>query len=338
MGISVCSMVVCVGWQSKMDNAEMATTSTDGMAPTGSLINPVVVVGSANQDIVVSVDRIPCEGETILGDSVAYLPGGKGLNQACAAASSAHPAYFIGSIGHDEAGAQLLTALGDAGVDTFRVHVRDDISSGTAHILVSQAGGNQIVVVPGANFALTAAEVRQSLESIPGSPVVVLQGEIPLECLVEAAAVTEEKRGRVVLNLAPVMEVPPSLLQASDPLVVNEYEAGLMLGRAAPNGIDAAMEAAKVLLNRSQSVIVTLGKVGSVIAQGHDVIHVAHFDVPEVVDTTGAGDAFVGVLSAQLAAGRDLVESATIATRAAAYSVTRAGASQSYSAIRENFA
>lgn len=298
---------------------------------------PVVVVGSANQDVVVEVQRIPLAGETVLGHSPKQTPGGKGLNQACASASAGARTYFVGAVGDDGAASMLLGALGSVGVDVSQVVVKEGSPSGTAHILVAEDGANQIVVVAGSNGALLPAEVRGGLEAVPHSPVTVLQGEIPLECLLEAAKVTEEREGRLVVNLAPVMEVPREFLRHCDPLVVNEHEAGLMLGAPTPSTVAEAKEATERLLRWSPSVIVTIGKQGGVVGTPGSVEHVPPFDVPQVVDTTGAGDAFVGVLSALLAEGHDLLQAAKGATRAAAYSVTRPGASESYSAIREQF-
>lgn len=296
---------------------------------------PVVVVGSANQDIVVRVDRVPLLGETILGESVAYLAGGKGLNQACAAASAGADTFFVGAVGADAAGEQLRAALTDAGVDVRFTAELPGVASGTAHILVSEGGGNQIVVVPSANSQVSPAAAQEALDGVTGAPIVVLQGEIPFETTLEAARMARSRGGRAVFNLAPAAKVPAELLELSTPLVVNEFEAGLVLEAPAPTTAAEAEDAAAALLELSPEVIVTLGALGSVVADAEGITYLPAAKVDQVVDTTGAGDAFVGVLAAELAQGRALLEAAELATAASGASVTRAGASGSYSAIRE---
>ncbi len=295
----------------------------------------VLVVGSANLDVVVGVPRLPKLGETILGSDVVYLPGGKGLNQACAAAMTGTRTYFAGAVGGDEAGAQLLEAMRARGVDVSWTPELQGVASGTAHILVSEGGGNQIVVAPAANGHVTPESVREAFERIPHARVLVLQGEIPFESCLEAAELMEERGGRVVFNLAPAAVVPERLLELADPLVVNEFEAGLVLGEEPPEGMAQGATAAANLAENSRSVIVTLGGAGAVVAGPSGVTRVPPTDVDRVVDTTGAGDAFVGVLAAELSDGASLEEAARQASRAAAATVRLPGASESYDAIGE---
>lgn len=295
----------------------------------------VLVVGSANQDVVVGVPRLPALGETILGDSVVYLPGGKGLNQACASAMTNTPTFFAGAVGDDESGRRLLEGMGARGVNVSLTSVTSETASGTAHILVSEDGGNQIVVVPAANTQVNESVVRAAFQAVPQATVLVLQGEIPFASCLIAARLMEERGGRTVFNLAPAAAVSPELLSLADPLVVNEFEAGIVLGEAAPTGPAEALDAALKLSDLSRSVIVTLGGQGSVVFEAGLGTIIDPSPVERVVDTTGAGDAFVGVLAAELAAGEDLLGAAAQASRAAAATVTRQGASQSYDAIGE---
>lgn len=293
----------------------------------------VLVVGSANQDIVVGVDRLPLLGETILGSGVAYLPGGKGLNQACASAMTGTPTHFVGAVGDDEAGAHLLAAMMARGVDVSLTPLLEGIPSGTAHILVSRDGGNQIVVVPSANSEVAVESVRDAFAALPAANVLVLQGEIPFNVCLAAAELMEARGGRVVFNLAPAAQVPAELLSLADPLVVNEFEAGIVLGRPAPTSVREGAQAAEDLLDHCRSVIVTLGGDGSAIAYPGGAAVIEATKVDEVVDTTGAGDAFVGVLAAELSKGSGLEEAPRLASRSAAATVTLPGASQSYDAI-----
>ena len=240
----------------------------------------VMVVGSANQDIVVEVPRQLVFGETILGESVQYIPGGKGLNQGCAAASTGLSTYFVGSVGDDAAGEQLLGALTKAGADVSLTKVSPGTPSGTAHILVDAEGSNQIVVVPSANNDVDADQVRAAFQTIPEAKVLVLQGEIPLEPSALAQELMEERGGRVVFNLAPATQVPERMLSLSDPLVVNEFEAGIVLGVKPPRNPDEAIALVPALLEKTRSVIITLGKQGAVVADPSAVTAISEHHVP----------------------------------------------------------
>ncbi|MFT0846258.1 ribokinase [Actinomycetaceae bacterium L2_0104] len=295
----------------------------------------VLVVGSANQDIVVRVPRVPGEGETILGSSLSHLSGGKGLNQACACGATGVTTVFLGAVGRDEAGEQLLQTLKENDVLTSRVQHIEEIPTGTAHILVSDEGGNQIVVVAGANGEVDSGYTKQEMAQLPDTAVVVLQGEIPFDTNREAALFAEERGIRTVFNLAPAAEVSPQLLELADPLVVNEFEAGLVAGVNPPRNAQEATVAAELLAQKCRSVIVTLGAAGSVVMEGGECTYIAADKVEEVVDTTGAGDAFVGVLASELAGGSSLVEAAERASHAAGRTVTRSGAATSYGVIRD---
>lgn len=298
----------------------------------------VLVVGSANQDLVVSTPRIPAVGETIIGTALTFVSGGKGLNQACACASAGADTVFLGAVGDDENGRRLLDTLSAAGVNVSKT-ARVSQPTGTAHILVSPDGGNQIVVVPGANGEVSPQYSLEQAMTFPLPAAVVLQGEIPLDTNLAVAKWAEEVGARVVFNLAPAMTVPHELLALSNPLVVNEFEAGLVLGEAAPSNEQEAIASACALAQNAKSVIVTLGAAGSVVAwdEGEEVAVIPPSPVDLVADTTGAGDAFVGVLAAELAGGQELLGAARAASAAAALTVTEAGASASYFKIRERY-
>jgi len=282
----------------------------------------VVVVGSANVDLVVDVPRHPAGGETILGGDLRRTPGGKGANQAVAAVrAGAADTTFVGALGRDESADLLLASLDGAGVRTDTVD-RVDAPTGTALITVSPDGENAIVVAPGANSRVRvgAAQARR----IAAADVVLAQLEIPLDAVVAAAR--ERREGALfVLNAAPSRDLPDTLWEQLDVLVVNEHEAADLVGRAAP-----PEELASALLARVPAVVVTLGAGGSLVARrGAEPLRVPAAEVV-AVDTTGAGDTYCGVLAAALAgagtAGSGLVQAARLAGAAGALAVTRPGA------------
>ncbi|MCP2264081.1 ribokinase [Promicromonospora thailandica] len=280
----------------------------------------VVVVGSANVDLVVDVPRHPAGGETILGGDLRRTPGGKGANQAVAAArAGGADTSFVGALGRGESAELLLASLGGAGVRTETVD-RVDAPTGTALITVSPDGENAIVVAPGANSRVRvgAAQARR----IAAADVVLAQLEIPLGT-VTAAALERRQGALFVLNAAPSRELPDTLWREVDVLVVNEHEAADLAGAAG-----TPEDLASALLDRVPAVVVTLGAEGSLVARRDtDPVRVPAARV-DAVDTTGAGDTYCGVLAAGLArvglAG--LADAARLAGAAAALAVTRPGA------------
>lgn len=271
----------------------------------------VVVVGSANVDLAVDVPRPPKAGETVLGGRLRRSPGGKGANQAVAAAfAGGADTTFVGALGSDEAADLVLVSLGGAGVRTDLVE-RADAPTGTAFVTVSPDGENAIVVAPGANDHVRIGAAQA--ERIADADVVLAQLEIPLD-VVAAAAAAKRPGALMVLNAAPSRELPDSLWDVVDLLVVNEHEAA-----------DLAGEPEK-LLKRVPAVVVTLGGEGcAVLRRDQEPVRIPGIPV-DVVDTTGAGDTFCGVLAAALAQGRDLPEAAKRASAAGALAVTRPGA------------
>jgi len=306
----------------------------------------IVVVGSINADLVVRVRRRPDPGETVPGESFDVLPGGKGANQALAATVVARrddadfPVAMVGSVGDDPNSAIALRELAEAGVDLSAVGHAAHTSTGVASIIVGDDGDNSIIVVPGANGLVDADYVRGHRQLIAAAQVVVAQMEVPLDA-VEAAA--ELASSRFILNLAPARPVPPWLLRRADPLVVNEHEAAAaldVLGTPAASREDVDQLAFSgqqpevrcvmdLLAAGVPSVVVTLGARGCLVGQDGGPIHIPAAHVP-AVDTTGAGDAFVGALAARLAQGDCLADACVTATRVSAYSVQHAGAQPSY--------
>ena len=298
----------------------------------------VVVVGSANVDLVVPVPRHPAGGETVLGGALQRSPGGKGANQAVAAARAGGAATtFVGALGRDAAADLLLASLEAAGVRTDLV-ARAAGATGTALVTVTPDGENAIVVAPGAN-----AEVRvggPEAARIAAADVVLAQLEVPLGA-VAAAARARRAGALLVLNAAPSAPLPADLLAEVDVLVVNEHEArdltGLGGGAASDGGPGAApAELAAALLERVPAVVVTLGGAGSLVAERGDPAPAAVPAFPAaVVDTTGAGDTYCGVLAAALARGEGLVGAARLAAAAAALAVGRPGAQEAVPAAAE---
>jgi ribokinase len=283
-------------------------------------MSDVVVLGSANVDLVVTTDRLPGRGETIAGGTFRQVPGGKGANQAIAAARAGGTVRFAGAVGDDDLGRQILAALATAGVDTAAVG-RADVPTGTAHITVAAGGDNTIVVVPGANGTLTDLLPAHAY-AIATADTLLLQLELPLP-VVQAAATHAHALGvRTILTPAPARPLPDDLLAAVDLLVPNEHEATIIAG------VDDPYQAAEVLAKRCD-VLLTLGERGALYATADaEPVAVPAFPVT-AVDTTAAGDTFVGVLAASLAAGTAMAEAMRRASAAAALSVQRPGASDS---------
>ena len=278
----------------------------------------VVVLGSANLDLVVRVARIPAPGETVLASRREYHPGGKGLNQAVAAARAGARTAFIGTLGEDDAAQVLLATLAEAGVRTEAV-ARIAGASGLALIVVQSSGENTIVVEPGANAATgSLSEVAQAM--IRDGAVLVAQLEIPLEAVLAGADVARAAGRTVILNAAPARPLPDELLALVDVLVVNEHEALTL------TGLDDLDRAGHRLAERVGEVIVTLGARGAVrIGRGTGTFHTPGLRA-DPVDTTGAGDAFVGVLASAIASGSSRSEALLLAVAAGALAVETPGA------------
>ena len=285
----------------------------------------VFVVGSINQDFVLGVERRPAPGETVTDARLATHNGGKGANQAAAAALLGANVTFLGRVGDDGFGGHLVRSLADKGVDTGLVREVPGCSTCTAFITVTPDGENAITVAPGANRRLSAQDVDNASESIGEAQVLVAQMEIPPEVVLRAVEVAAESGIRALVNLAPPFEVPRALLEKLDPLVVNEHEAAFLLGEKV-EGVEETLDAATELLTLGpKSVVITVGEDGAVFASGEAKKHLAAPRV-EPVDTTGAGDAFVGALAARLADDTPMADAVAYAVRAGAAAVTKEGA------------
>jgi ribokinase len=281
----------------------------------------IAVVGSVNLDIVVPVERHPAPGETVLGGDRVDLPGGKGANQAVAAARLGRDVAFVGRVGADAAGRRLRGALEEAGVELR--HLREDAEapSGVALIAVTSSGENTIIVSPGANGRVGPQDVEAARELLANAPVTLLQLEIPEAAI---ASAVRAARGTVVLNPAPARAVDHEVLAEVDVLVPNRTELGLLAGADAPSDAREAVALARTLRG-PRSLVVTLGSEGAVVVEGDRVDRVSAPPM-KAVDTTGAGDAFCGALADALAGGAALVDAARWAVAAAAISVTMLGA------------
>jgi ribokinase len=291
----------------------------------------LLVVGSANADLVIGVERRPAAGETVLGGDLAVHPGGKGANQAVAAARLGARTVLLARVGDDAYGRLLLDSQRAAGVDTVGVLV-GGAPTGVALITVDPSGDNSIVVSPGANGRLTPGDVRAAGSLFQCSKVVSVQLEIPLETVVEVVR-NLSTASRFVLNPSPPRALPPEVLAACDPLIVNEHEARVVLGEACVS--DRPEDWARLLLAKGpRSVVVTLGAEGALVASSDGVVRVPSVRV-DTVDTTGAGDAFTAALAYRLGTGSSLADAAAYAARVGAAAVTREGAQVSFPTAEE---
>ena len=285
----------------------------------------MIVLGSASRDYTVIVDRHPNPGETLLGGDIITGSGGKGANQAVAAARATVRPVFLGSFGDDTTGHELIADLAAHGVDVDHVTVTPDAPTGVALITVARSGENSIVVAAGANAHLDPDATAAAIRSLAGPGTIILaQLEIPLVTVIAAADAAAERGARFVLNLSPSQPIPASLLALCDPLVVNESEAAGIAGIPVST-VGDAMLVAQELLSGSKSVVITLGGEGVVVATADGVVH-SPAEKVDVVDTTGAGDAFVGALAASLALGSDLHAAVARGTAAGALAVQHLGA------------
>lgn len=292
----------------------------------------VAVVGSANMDVVARVHTLPERGATVMGSSLAHSPGGKGANQAVAAARAGSEVVFVGRVGADPYGAGLMESLQESGVSAQFVTVDPRVPSGVALILVDDDGQNIIAVIPGANGEVSPEDVDRARDAISSCSVLLLQLEIPLETVVHAAKAGREAGVKVILNPAPASELNLDVLHLIDILVPNQDEVGRLSGTGSP--VDPASAARMLVDAGAPAVVVTLGDEGAVVVDRHGETVVPPFPA-HAVDTTGAGDAFVGNLAHGLARGASLYEAARFASAAAALSVEREGAQASMPAGAE---
>jgi len=292
------------------------------------------VVGSSNMDLVVKSPRIPVPGETILGGDFFMVPGGKGANQAVAAARLGARVCFVARLGDDLFGRKSLENFQREGLDTKFVTLTSHTPSGVALITVDEAGNNAIVVAPGANAKLSPEDVRRAEGEIRAVGAVVAQLEVPMTTVQCAAELANEAGVPFILNPAPAQRLSPSLLARVEVLTPNETEAQLLTGVKVIDDDSARKAAEKLLSTGVKAVILTMGARGFLLAANGATEFVAALRV-KAIDATAAGDAFTGSLAVSLARGRPLREAAAFANRVAALCVTRLGAQPSMPTQKE---
>jgi len=306
--------------------------TTDHGAATVLRAAGIIVVGSANQDYIVRVPTPPGPGETVLASSLLKQPGGKGANQAVAAARLGGDVSFVASVGDDDDGAQLIRQLRSEGVDTANVEIISRGRTGLALVSVYDSGENSITVVPGTNFALTSDRVRRTVGRVAdetGAAILIAQAEVLPEIFAAAIRAAEAAGARVIFNLAPFQPVDDDLLAVCDPLVVNEAEASGLVGWAVQGAVGAG-RAVVELRGRARSVVVTVGAEGACWGHGLSAGHAPAEAGVHAVDTTGAGDAFVGAVAVELARGATLEQAVALGVRAGTFAITSPGAQSSY--------
>ncbi len=294
----------------------------------------ITVVGSSNMDLVVKSERIPVIGETILGGEFIMVPGGKGANQAVAAAKLGAEVYFIAKLGDDIFGSGSLSNFKKEGVNTTYVTQTKEAPSGVALITVDNDGNNVIVVAPGANGTLSADDVRQAEDDIASSGAVVAQLEVPIETIEFAAETAYKHKVPFILDPAPARELGAKLLGMVDVLTPNETEAKLLTGIEVTDEESARAAGEKLLGAGVKAVILTMGATGLLLVTKGQSEFVPAKKV-EAIDSTAAGDVFTAGLACGLAEGKTLLDAALLANHAAALSVTKIGAQSSIPTLEE---
>ena len=288
----------------------------------------IAVIGSLNMDLVVRASRIPKPGETIIGaDDLHMIPGGKGANQAYASAMLGAEVSMVGRVGDDMFGKQLITNLKKAGVNTHHITRDSDASTGIALIVVEKGGQNSIVVSRGANGRVSPPDVSRAEAVIRSASLVLLQLEIPMPAVINAAQFAKNHGVKVVLNPAPAQHLPAELLSLTDILIPNETEASML---SVCVGTDDGIKQAAASLYQSgvKTVVMTRGSRGASLITENEIVHFPAFSV-EPVDTTAAGDAFVGSFAVALAEGRSIPEAVRYGNAAGALASTKSGAQPS---------
>lgn len=288
----------------------------------------IVVIGSSNTDMICRVPHIPKPGETVLGGDFLTVQGGKGANQAVAAARAGGKVTFVACVGNDLFGKQAIESYKADGIDTSCITLVDDAPTGVALINVADSGENSIAVASGANARLSPAAIDKFRDIILSAQIILMQLEIPIETVYHVARMANAAQIPVVLNPAPAQEIDPAILPMISCITPNEHEAIEVSGIFPPDPELVSEMADKILMNGSKSVIITLGSKGAFYREGNQKEIVPGIAVL-AVDTTAAGDTFNGYLVVELAKGKTLREAISLANKAAAISVTRMGAQPS---------
>ena len=291
-------------------------------------MNPkIVVVGSANTDFVLTVPELPSHGETILGDQFRVVRGGKGANQAVAAARLGAIVTLVARLGADSFGKEALDAYQKEGINTDFIVQDPETHSGIALIMVNRIGENMIGVGPGANSRLTPDDVKAASEAIRQADCLLLQLEIPPDAVHAAIEIARSNNVRVILNPAPAQKIPTEILKSIDYLTPNETEAALLAGQEQSGNSQDSFSRLAAILNVPH-LIVTLGSKGAVILENGQITSIPTFSITPV-DTTASGDAFNGALAVALARGESLPQAVRYANAAGAITATRPGAQPS---------
>ena len=294
----------------------------------------IVVVGSCNTDMVINMDRLPLPGETLLGGKFFMNAGGKGANQAVAAARLGGKVNFVAKVGNDPFGIRSIDQYKAEGIGTKHVVVDKEHPSGVALILVDAHGENSIAVASGANAHLLPEDIDQAKGTIEDCDILLMQLETPMETIEHAAQMAKRAGGKVSLNPAPAHSLPESLLADLYMLIANETEAEYISGTRITD-MDSVARAADIICHRGvENVVITLGSKGAFIKE-RDTYHQVPALKVKAVDATAAGDTFCGAVCVALAEGRGIIEAVTFANRAAAVAVTRMGAQSSLPYRRE---
>lgn len=296
--------------------------------------NKILVAGSVNMDLVVEADKLPTKGETVQGKTIRYIPGGKGANQAVAASRLGGNVSFIGEVGEDNFGNELFDFLKSEKLNLNSLS-RSSLPTGMALITVGKEGENTIVIIAGANGEVTKYYIKNQENLIKESTVVLSQYEIPVPSVEELFSIAKNYKKITILNPAPALETPTNLFRNTDYLVVNEVELSILSNSGNTTKFEEVVNLAKKLRSKGpKAVVVTLGSEGSISVTEDKVIKTQGVKV-KAVDTTAAGDCFMGALAVQISEGINLEEALDFANRAAAISVQRWGASSSLPKLDE---
>ena len=288
----------------------------------------ITIIGSANTDFIMKVPHLPALGETVTDCDFMQTFGGKGANQAVAAARAGGNVGFIGGLGTDAFGQQIRANLERDGINTTEIVTAKEQPTGSALIMFDHQGDNYISVAPGANYALKPEHIELYADTIRESAIIVMQMEIPVSVIRRVLEVAEEAETPVLFNFAPVRTLELPVSSAMTYLVINELEAEALTGLTVRDTQQAETAAAKLLTSGSGGIFITLGAQGCVAANRDRIFHVPAFPVTPV-DTTAAGDVFCGALAVAIVEGKTLTESVRFSSAAASLSVTRMGAQPS---------